>query len=73
MLFRSLALAWGVHAIPCEDVSDLSEMIDHATDVAVSNDFASAGDTIVMIAGVPFGNSGKTNLLHVATVPGAKA
>lgn len=70
---RRLALAWGVHAIPCEDVSDLSEMIDHATDVAISNDFASAGDTIVMIAGVPFGNSGKTNLLHVATVPGAKA
>lgn len=66
---RRLSLAWGVHAVPCEDVSDLGEMIDHATDMAAQHEFAQAGDTIVMIAGVPFGTSGRTNLLHVATVP----
>mgnify|MGYP000886460915 CR=1 FL=1 len=48
---------------------DLGEMIDHATDMAAQHEFAQAGDTIVMIAGVPFGTSGRTNLLHVATVP----
>ncbi len=66
---RRLTLAWGVHAVPCKDVSDLGEMIDHATDMAAQHDFAKPGDTIVMIAGVPFGTSGRTNLLHVATVP----
>lgn len=66
---RRLTLAWGVHAVPFEHVSDVSQMVLHATDIAERHKFANKGDTVVIIAGLPFGHSGSTNLLHVATIP----
>lgn len=65
---RRLSLAWGVHAVAGEHVRDVSQMVQHATHVAHLHGFAQAGDTIVIIAGVPFGTSGSTNLLHVAHI-----
>ncbi|ENO84463.1 pyruvate kinase [Thauera linaloolentis] len=66
---RRLALAWGVHPVPFEEVHDVTEMVEHAATAAVSNAFARAGDVVVVIAGMPFGRSGGTNLLHVARIP----
>ncbi len=66
---RRLALAWGVHAVPFEQVHDVTEMVEHAANSAVSHGFASPGDDVVIIAGLPFGRSGTTNLLHVARIP----
>ena len=65
---RRLAIAWGVHAIPFEHVSDVSQMVLHATEIAKRHQFADVNDTVVIIAGLPFGHSGSTNLLHVATI-----
>lgn len=65
---RRLALAWGVHPVPFEHVSDVSQMVHHATRIAQRYEFAKVGDTVVIIAGLPFGHSGSTNLLHVATI-----
>ncbi len=67
---RRLALAWGVHPIPFEEVHDVGEMVEHAAAAAVSHEVARPGDLVVVIAGLPFGRSGSTNLLHVAKVPG---
>jgi len=36
--------------------------------VARETGFAQPGETIVMIAGMPFGESGTTNLMRIATV-----
>ncbi|QDF96304.1 pyruvate kinase [Azoarcus sp. DD4] len=66
---RRLALAWGVHPVPFEEVGDVGEMVEHAAQAAVANGFAQPGDSVVVIAGLPFGRSGSTNLLHVARVP----
>ena len=65
---RRLTLAWGVHAVPFEHVSDVTEMVEHATSIAEKHQFAKKDDTVVIIAGVPFGRSGSTNLLHVAAI-----
>lgn len=65
---RRLALVWGVHAVPYEEIHDLSEMVEHAAKAAVAAGFAVAGDQIVVIAGIPFGRSGTTNLLHVTRI-----
>ena len=65
---RRLALAWGVHAIPNEEVHDVGEMVEHATAAASRMGYARAGDNIVVIAGLPFGYSGSTNLLHIARI-----
>jgi pyruvate kinase len=66
---RRLALVWGVHPVPFEDVHDVAEMVEHAQTAAVTHEFAQAGDDIVVIAGLPFGRSGSTNLLHVVKIP----
>ncbi|HAY10717.1 pyruvate kinase [Thauera mechernichensis] len=66
---RRLALVWGVHAVPFEEVHDVAEMVDHAASAAVAHDFAAPGDVVVVIAGLPFGRSGSTNLLHIARIP----
>jgi len=66
---RRLALAWGIHPIPFEiQLDHVTDMIDHATSVAVGTGMARPGDQIIVIAGLPFGRSGSTNLMHIATV-----
>lgn len=65
---RRLALAWGVHSVHIEDVADVTQMTEMACRVAWDQGFAAPGATIVVIAGVPFGSSGSTNLLRIASV-----
>jgi pyruvate kinase len=65
---RRLALAWGVHSVHIEDVANVTQMTERACRVALDQGFAAAGQTIVAIAGVPFGTSGSTNLLRIAAV-----
>ncbi|NMG77478.1 pyruvate kinase [Aromatoleum diolicum] len=66
---RRLALVWGVHPVPFEDVHDVLEMVEHASAAVVTHGFARAGDDVVVIAGLPFGRSGSTNLLHIVQIP----
>lgn len=65
---RRLALAWGVHSVHIGDVSDVDQMTQTACEVARSEKFASSGQTIVAIAGMPFGSPGTTNLIRIASV-----
>jgi pyruvate kinase len=65
---RRLAMVWGVHAVLLADVHDVGEMIDRASRTARSEGFAAPGDDVVVVAGLPFGHSGTTNLLHVARI-----
>jgi len=64
---RRLALVWGVHSVHGEGMSDVSEITAVASQVACRDGFAKPGDTIVTISGVPFGESGTTNLLRITT------
>lgn len=63
-----MALTWGVHAIVTPDVQDFQDMVDKACRVAKQHDFAATGDRLVVIAGVPFGTPGATNILRLAWV-----
>ena len=65
---RRLSLVWGVHPVPYEEIHDVNEMISHAGKAAVEAGFAHNGDLIIVIAGIPFGRSGTTNLLHIARI-----
>ncbi|TAM88002.1 MAG: pyruvate kinase, partial [Candidimonas sp.] len=66
---RRLTMAWGIHPVPFEtQLDNVSDMIDHATSEAVTTGLARTGDQIIVIAGLPFGRSGSTNLLHIATI-----
>ena len=65
---RRLALVWGVHAVHIDGVQDVDGMPALACDAARREGFAAAGQTIVAIAGVPFGAAGTTNLMRIAVV-----
>ena len=65
---RRLALVWGVHSVHIGDVTDVDQMTRTACEVARSEKFATSGQTIVAIAGMPFGSPGTTNLIRIATV-----
>jgi pyruvate kinase len=65
---RRLALTWGVHSVHIDNVADVDQMSDLACATARREGFAEAGQSIVAIAGMPFGTSGTTNLMRIATV-----
>jgi pyruvate kinase len=67
---RRLGLQWGVHAVATRDVSNFEEMVGKARRMALRHQIAGAGDRLVIMAGVPFGESGSTNVIHVVRLKG---
>ena len=63
---RRLSLVWGLHCVRGEDARDFDEMVAHATRAVFFGGFGTAGQRVVITAGVPFGTPGATNLLHIA-------
>ena len=65
---RRLALAWGVHAVVTEDARDERDMADRACRHAYIDGFVGVGERVIVVCGVPFGNSGATNNLRITRV-----
>jgi pyruvate kinase len=65
---RRMAVVWGLHAMVAADAHSMTEAVTRAIRIAQTEGFAEHGDEIVVAAGVPFGHSGTTNSLRVATV-----
>lgn len=67
---RRMGLLWGAHAVHTKDIGSFEEMIAKGKRMALRHGMAQAGSKLIMMAGVPFGTPGSTNVLHVATVSG---
>jgi pyruvate kinase len=67
---RRVALLWGAHAVTIKDIGSFEEMIAKGKRMALRHGLGGAGSKLVVMAGVPFGVSGATNLLHVVTLAG---
>jgi pyruvate kinase len=65
---RRLAVVWGVHAVVAKEVDSFAEAAEEARDEARKEGLAQPGEQIVVTAGIPFRQSGGTNMLHVAKV-----
>jgi len=65
---RQLTPVWGIHSVVVDEVTDEASMTKLACDLALAGDFGKPGDNIVIIAGIPFGVSGTTNLLRVVAL-----
>src|SRR3954464_4819038 len=65
---RRLSLVWGVHSIVAEDARDQDDMIDRACRFAFKDGFAKAGQRVIVVAGVPLGTPGATNMLRISFV-----
>ena len=67
---RRTGLLWGAHAVRTRDVTSFEEMVAKAKRMALRHRLAKAGDRIIIMAGVPFGTPGSTNMLHVQRLTG---
>jgi len=66
---RKTQLAWGVYSRHCkQDAQNTTEMVSIACTTIKNKKLAKTDDTIVITAGVPFGNAGSTNLLRIAKI-----
>jgi pyruvate kinase len=67
---RRMGLLWGVHAVHSRDVGSFEEMVEKGKRMALRHKIAKGGDRIVLMAGIPFGTAGSTNVLHVVRLAG---
>lgn len=66
--YRRMALVWGVIPLLVQEFSTIDEMISITIRAAHDKGLVHRGDKLVIIAGVPFGIAGQTNLLKIHTV-----
>ena len=67
---RQMGLLWGTHPVHTRDVTSFEEMVAKAKRMALRHGLAKGGDRVVVMAGVPFGTPGSTNVLHVVRLTG---
>ncbi|MGD9924824.1 MAG: pyruvate kinase [Pseudorhodoplanes sp.] len=65
---RRLSLVWGVHCVVAEDAHDQDDMVERACRIAFTDGFAKSGRRVIIVAGVPLGTPGATNMLRIAFV-----
>jgi pyruvate kinase len=65
---RKLSVVWGVHCVVAEDAHDQDDMVNRAGSIAFRDGFAKAGQRVIIVAGVPLGIAGTTNMVRIANV-----
>jgi pyruvate kinase len=65
---RKLSVAWGVHCVVAEDARDQDDMVERACRLAFRDGFAKAGRRVIIVAGLPLGTPGATNMIRIAFV-----
>ena len=65
---RRLSLVWGVHCVVAQDARDQDDMVGRACRIAFREGFAKSGQRVIIVAGVPLGTPGATNMLRIAFV-----
>ena len=65
---EKVSLIWGLRSVVVEDFKNTDEMIEKVESHLISKDLLKSGDRYVIIAGVPVGISGTTNMIRVETI-----
>ena len=66
---RRLALAWGMEPRLVDNITDPEAMVPLALEMAADLGLASAGDRVLVLAGLPMGSPGAANVLRLGHVP----
>jgi pyruvate kinase len=67
-VLRKTALYSGVTPLLVSPGRDTDQMVANATEAALRSGLVRPGDRVVVVAGVPIGRPGQTNLLKVEIV-----
>ncbi|RMC50659.1 pyruvate kinase [Lactobacillus sp. ESL0225] len=65
---RSLGITWGVQALLTDKPSSTDDMFEVAAKVAKEQGYVKDGDLVIIVAGVPVGDSGTTNLMKLQII-----
>jgi len=65
---RRLSLVWGVHCVVAQDARDQDDMVNRASRITFREGYARAGQRIIIVAGIPLGTPGATNMVRIAFV-----
>ena len=65
---HSLGIVWGVDPVLADKPADTDAALNEAMKLAKENGLAEAGDDIIIVAGLPLGETGKTNLMTIRKV-----
>jgi pyruvate kinase len=65
---RRLTVAWGIHSVVNDRLRQVDEVCSTALEIAQAQGMAQRGDTLLITAGVPFGQPGSTNSLRIETL-----
>jgi pyruvate kinase len=65
---RKLSVAWGIHSVVAEDAHDQDDMVERACRLAFRDGIAKAGRRVIIVAGLPLGTPGATNMIRIAFV-----
>ncbi|SFU45945.1 pyruvate kinase [Alicyclobacillus macrosporangiidus] len=65
---RRLTVTWGVYPVVVREASTTDEVLETAVDGALDAGLVQHGDLVLIIAGVPVGQRGTTNLIKVHTI-----
>jgi len=65
---RRLTVTWGVYPVVVADFATTDEVLETAVNGALDGGYVQHGDLVIIIAGVPVGQRGTTNLLKVHTI-----
>ncbi|MBA47199.1 MAG: pyruvate kinase [Dehalococcoidia bacterium] len=64
----NLGLRWGVNTIHVTNFDQIEDMFEYANNIVKELNLASIGETIVVVAGLPIGVKGNTNLIRVINI-----
>ena len=65
---KKLSLIWGLETVNVKQFSNTDDMIDMVQEYLIDNKILKVNDKYVIIAGVPVGVSGTTNMIRVETI-----
>jgi pyruvate kinase len=65
---RKLAMVWGVHCVLTSDPENQAAMVRKACRIALEEGFAKPHEGIIIVAGVPLGSPGTTNMVRIAFI-----
>ena len=66
---RKMQIVWGGNSCHSnQDAANTTEMVNIACSVVKNKNLVKADDSVIITAGVPFGNAGSTNLLRIAKI-----
>ncbi len=72
-VYNQLAMNWGVVPVLAPKFRNLEELYVKSVQLASATGLLQPGDDVVLVAGIPVGCSGSTNMIKVERVPGVRS